>query len=222
MLLMQHLLGSAIPMIVNIVILFYVCQRFFAATRLRRKIMSEMAEFTSIVRRARENVQFIGDQVVKGMEEIKGDVGEELRITDRLTTQNSKLTAMLGRFATLEENVIELVRMDRNRENVMIETPVDVNEEIRKIVATVEGKKNEYQEQPDDVGPVAVDVHRRSTRNSAHRNPLSKFSACGPREVAFAARKTIDDRPRTPTTPEVQLLGEFDRSIAIRNDSKYE
>ncbi|XP_043252531.1 uncharacterized protein LOC122397444 [Colletes gigas] len=189
--------------------------------------MAEMAEFTSIVRRARENLQYIGDQVTKGMKEIKEDVGEELRVTDRLTTQSTRLAAVLSRFATLEENVIELVRMDRNRENVMIETPVDVNEEIRKIVAAVESKKNESQEQhraqpTDGVGPAAIDVHRRSIGDSAHRNPVSKFSACGPREIAFAAKKTINDRARTPITPEVRLLGELDRPVSARDNSKPE
>ncbi|XP_076633868.1 uncharacterized protein LOC143348014 isoform X1 [Colletes latitarsis] len=179
------------------------------------------------VRRARDNLQYIGDQVTKGMEEIKEDVGEELRVTDRLTTQSTRLAAVLGRFATLEENVIELVRMERNRENAMIETPVDVNEEIRKIVAAVESKKNESQEQDrarptDGVGPAAIDVHRRSIRDSAHRNPVSKFSAYGPREVASVAKKTLNDRARTPITPEVRLLGELDRPVSARDNSKRE
>lgn len=71
--------------------------------------------------------------------------------------------------------------MDRNRESVWIETPVNVNEEIRRIVAAVEGKKNE-------------------DRNEA-RNPLSKFSVCAQRDAAL-------DRPKTPITPEVRLLSE--------------
>ncbi|XP_076167225.1 uncharacterized protein LOC143146641 [Ptiloglossa arizonensis] len=222
--LVHQFFSSAIPMITNIVILFYVCQRFLAATRLRHKIMTEMSEFTSIVRRARENIQYIGDQVAKGMEEIKEDVGEELRVTDRLTTQNSKLATVLGRFATLEESVIELVRMDRNRENVMIETPVNVNEEIRKIIAAIESKKNESREaEPLETSKQApINTHRRFVRDSAHRNPLSKFSACSPRDVLFTARKTVDDRPRTPTTPEVRLLSEPVRPIGAPEDSKRE
>ena len=40
--------------------------------------------------------------------QIKEDVGKELRVTDRLTTQSSKLAAVLQRFADLEENVIEV------------------------------------------------------------------------------------------------------------------
>lgn len=73
--LVQHVLGSSIPMFANMAILFYVLQRvsyhktnylvasaagaerrrvtaivqFLAATRLRHKIMTEMREFTTIV-----------------------------------------------------------------------------------------------------------------------------------------------------------------------------
>ncbi|XP_076670386.1 uncharacterized protein LOC143369858 [Andrena cerasifolii] len=183
------------------------------------------------VDRARGNVQYIGEQVARGMKEMKGDVGEELRVTDRLTAQSSKLAGVLKRFATLEENVLELVRMDRNRENARIETPADVNEEIRRIVAASERKTNGQRGQGGQhraklrervenevevvaeagAGGVAVadaDARRSAGRDSVYRNPLSKFSACSPREVGFVARKPIDDRPRTPTTPEVRLLGE--------------
>ncbi|XP_076648058.1 uncharacterized protein LOC143356339 [Halictus rubicundus] len=136
--------------------------------------------------------------------QIKQDVGEELRITDRLTSQSTKVAAMLQRFSELEANVIETVRMNRNMENAMIETPDDVNEEIRRIVAVIENKRRESQERSEDAkvrlgsgtengaGPV---------REQARRHPLSKFSVCSP-------RNPVSDRPRIPTTPEVRLLGE--------------
>lgn len=82
--------------------------------------------------------------------------------------------------------------MDRNRESVWIETPVNVNEEIRRAVAAVEEKRNEDRNETGNgsgngIPPV--------------RNPLSKFSVCGQRDLGV-------DRPKTPTTPEVRLLGE--------------
>nr|XP_012154382.1 PREDICTED: uncharacterized protein LOC100874798 [Megachile rotundata] len=208
---MYQLFGSAIAMFVNIAILLYVCQRFLAATRSRRKMMTEMEELTTIVRQARDNVQYIGEQVARGMDEIKDDVGKELRVTDRLTTQNTKLAAVLQRFATLEENVIELVRMDRNRESVKIETPMDVSEEIKKIVAAVERRKIEEEEQDPEDGVEWSKESKRSSKaeigsvNRTTRNPLSKFSACTPRETV--TRKTTD-RARISTMPEVRLLGE--------------
>ncbi|XP_031835796.1 uncharacterized protein LOC116428361 [Nomia melanderi] len=183
----REISSGAIPAIASVLILAYVCQRFLAATRLRRKIIAEMREFSSNVRRARENVRYIGEQVAKGVEEIERDVGEELRITDRLTSQSAKLSTALQRFAELEETLIELLRMDRNRESVWIETPVNVNEEIQRILAAAEGKKNEDRnETRSGIPPV--------------RNPLSKFSVCA-RDPAF-------DRAKTPTTPEVRLLSE--------------
>ncbi|XP_043594871.1 uncharacterized protein LOC122573040 isoform X2 [Bombus pyrosoma] len=106
--LVQHVLGSSIPMFANMAILFYVLQRFLAATRLRRKIMTEMREFTTIVRRARDNLRYISERVTMGMNEIEGDVGKELRVTGRITTQSANLAAVLRRFTGLEENVIEL------------------------------------------------------------------------------------------------------------------
>lgn len=70
----EQLLGSAIPMLTNLVILLYICQRvsvinqqnlrvkkkkkektliknlqFLAATMLRRRIIAEMREFSTIV-----------------------------------------------------------------------------------------------------------------------------------------------------------------------------
>nr|XP_034176250.1 uncharacterized protein LOC117602399 [Osmia lignaria] len=219
----HQLLSSAIPMFANVVILFYVCQRFLAATRLRRKIMTEMREFTTIVRRARDNVQYIGEQVAKGMDEIKEDVGKELRVTDRLTTQSSKLAAVLQRFTALEENVIEMLRMERNRESVRIETPVDVREEIKRVLAMVEKKekkeKGEWEKQEEKAewseesklrngGKAEADGRSSFPGRITQRNPLSKFSTCGPREIGTASRRTIDGRSRTSTMPEVRLLGE--------------
>ncbi|XP_015440446.1 PREDICTED: uncharacterized protein LOC107195173 [Dufourea novaeangliae] len=181
----HQLFGSVIPMIASIAILFYVCRRYPCVGQ---------------VRRARENIQYIGEQVVKGMDEIEGDVGEELRITDRLTVQSSKLATVLRRFAELEETVIELVRMDRNRESVRIETPENVNEEIRRIIAAVEEKRKETREE-QRAGDTRDGIATVRDTLTTHRTALSKFSTCGPREIAF-------DRPRTPITPEVRLLGE--------------
>ncbi|KAK9297434.1 hypothetical protein QLX08_008862 [Tetragonisca angustula] len=204
--LVQQVLGSAIPLLANVAILLYVFQRFLAATRLRRKLAREMRDFGTMVERARDNLRYIGERVTRGMDEIEQDVGKELRVTSRLTTQSARLAGVLRRFAGLEENVIELVRMDGNRENAKVETPIDVSTEIEKVVAAAEGRsvdgcrerrdaarrKNEQQQQQLDENAREEEL--------ATRNPLSKFSTCGAREMA---RKV-----RVATMPEVRLLGE--------------
>ncbi|XP_076290716.1 uncharacterized protein LOC143214051 isoform X2 [Lasioglossum baleicum] len=201
---MHQLLGGVIPMIAHIVVLFYICWRILAAARVRRKIMAEMREVCSSVRQVRENIQYIGEHVAKAVEEIKQDVGEELRITDRLTAQSSKVASMLQRFSELETSVIEAVRMNRNMENAMIETPGDVNEEIRRIIAVIENKRRECEERSEDAKDRVGSMTGNGAglvREGARRNTLSKFSVCAPRDL-------VPDRPRTPTTPEVRLLGE--------------
>ncbi|XP_043594872.1 uncharacterized protein LOC122573040 isoform X3 [Bombus pyrosoma] len=165
--------------------------------------MTEMREFTTIVRRARDNLRYISERVTMGMNEIEGDVGKELRVTGRITTQSANLAAVLRRFTGLEENVIELVRMDRNRENAKVETPVDVTTEIERVVAAAERKSVEDRREKDGV------EEAERVGDGATRNPLSKFSACGHRETgAVVARKSVDGRSRVRTTPEVRLLGE--------------
>ncbi|CAK9828793.1 hypothetical protein ANTRET_LOCUS6250 [Anthophora retusa] len=217
--LIEEILGSAIPMVANVALLLYICQRFLAATRQRRKLMKEMREFATIVHRARDNIRYIGEQVTNGMEQIKEDVGKELRVTDRLTTQSVKLGTVLERFASLEENVIELVRMDRNRESVRIETPVNVTEEIERIVAAAvavtPGRSKQQQqkggESSKESSAIREDVDLEATLAPPPRLPLSKFSACNPREsstVASGQKTKIDGRARVITTPEVRLLGE--------------
>ncbi|XP_043514658.1 uncharacterized protein LOC122531115 [Frieseomelitta varia] len=201
--LVQQVLGSAIPLLANVAILLYVFQRFLAATRLRRKLAREMRDFATMVDRARDNLRYIGERVTRGMDEIEQDVGKELRVTGRLTTQSAKLAGVLRRFAGLEETVIELVRMDGNRENANVETPIDVSTEIEKVVAAAERRsvdglrerRNAARERNEQQRDEEVKEEEPTTRN-----PLSKFSTCGAREMA---RKV-----RVATMPEVRLLGE--------------
>ncbi|XP_078046756.1 uncharacterized protein LOC144475073 [Augochlora pura] len=197
---MFQIFDGGVSMVATLPALFYISWRFLAAVRERRKIMAEMREVSSSVQQARENIEYIRDQVARALEEIKVDVAQELRITDRLTSESSKVSAALQRFSEVEANLIELVRMDKNMESVRIETPDDVHEEIRRIIAMIENKRREEQERSQD----GMD---RTGAASATRNPISKFSACGPRDPAY-------DRPRMLTTPEVRLLGDSTRSEA--------
>lgn len=61
-------------------------------------------------------------------------------------------------------------------------------------------------EWPEESKPMRCGKAEISLPNrTVQRNPLSKFSACSPRETV--ARKTID-RTRISTMPEVRLLAE--------------
>lgn len=113
--------------------------------------------------------------------------------------------------------------MERNRESVRIETPVDVREEIKRVLAMVERKekkeKGEFEKEEDrtewseeskfrDGCKTETDGRSSFPGRTTQRNPLSKFSACGPREIGTASRRTVDGRSRVATMPEVRLLGE--------------
>lgn len=47
-------------------------------------------------------------KIKKNRSQIEEDVGKELRVTGRITTQSANLAAVLRRFTGLEENVIEV------------------------------------------------------------------------------------------------------------------
>ncbi|CAD1476145.1 unnamed protein product [Heterotrigona itama] len=78
-------------------------------------ILRYRSESRRQVGRARDNLRYIGERVTRGMDEIEQDVGKELRVTGRLTTQSAKLAGVLRRFGSLEENVIEVGTISRHR-----------------------------------------------------------------------------------------------------------
>ncbi|XP_015592983.1 uncharacterized protein LOC107266726 isoform X2 [Cephus cinctus] len=125
------------------------------------------------VRQSRSSLEYISSNVSEAMKEIEDDIGKELEITRNLTKLNSKMSLMLGRFNTLEEEVIELVRMDCNMESVKIETPIDINEEVQKVLAS---KKT--LEPPTTPKKLRISTTTfLGTREALQQNPISKFSA---------------------------------------------
>lgn len=155
-----------------------------------------------LVCRARDSVEYIGEQVSKGMDEIKEDIKTELYVTDWLTKLTSDVSCILHRFAVLEESVVELVRMDRNTESVELETPNDVKEEIERLVTGAEIKEKQYQGNNE----AATTENLKTISDKICRNPISKFSGV-----------LNEKQNRVPILPEVRLL---DGSSEVQTCSK--
>ncbi|CAD1476144.1 unnamed protein product, partial [Heterotrigona itama] len=87
--------------------------------------------------------------------------------------------------------------MDRNRENANVETPIDVSTEIEKVVAAAERRsvdgcregrdaaQRRYEEEKEEEEPA---IRRERIGVASTRNPLSKFSTCGAREIGRKVR----------------------------------
>ncbi|XP_012268508.2 uncharacterized protein LOC105693269 [Athalia rosae] len=135
---MFNLLGlfnSVIFMFINLMVGLYVFRRFFVSMRLHSKLVAEIAEFNRTVGRSRSCLDYIGHKVSDAMKEIEGDIDKELQITHRLTKLSSQLVDVNKRFTKLEEEVIEMVRTDYNMESIKIETPADINDEVKKVLS---------------------------------------------------------------------------------------
>ncbi|KAK2576729.1 hypothetical protein KPH14_005383 [Odynerus spinipes] len=137
-----HLFNSATFVLINLTIVLYTLQRFFWAMKHHYKIVTDIADFDSMVNESRASLDYVKRKIMEAMDEIKEDVGRELCITDRLTELSSKMAALSQRFNAVEEGVIEFVRMDHNMESVVVETPANVHEEVDKILTSlVDGKQ---------------------------------------------------------------------------------
>ncbi|KMQ96850.1 t-cell immunomodulatory protein [Lasius niger] len=153
------------------------------------------------------------------MDQIKEDIARELSITDHLTKLSSKIGLLLQRYSELEEGLIELVRMDHNTKSVRIETPVDINEEVKSILTATRKKQPQQQQQQQQQSdrPRTPRKLRISTNTSMGvkepHNPVagSKFLTSQSYDIADLSNITTSERqerPRTPAYPEVQLLND--------------
>ncbi|EFN80781.1 hypothetical protein EAI_06311 [Harpegnathos saltator] len=152
-------------------------------------------------------------KVSAGMDQMKEDIAKELSITDHLTKLSSKVGLLLQRYSGLEEELIELVRMDHNTKSVRVETPVDINEEVRSILTAAGAKQA-----PPSEHPRAPKKLRISTATSVatrdpppSQNTIAKFIASQSYDLCDLSYVTTlerQERPRTPVYPEVQLLND--------------
>ncbi|XP_043271120.1 uncharacterized protein [Venturia canescens] len=113
---------------------------------------------------------------------IEGDIGKELYVTHNLTKISSKMAMILRRFNALEEGVIELVRMEHNTESIKIETPSDINTEVKKILVAARKKERiNTGERPKTPKKIKISTSTYHAVNESQvQNPLTKFSAIQP------------------------------------------
>lgn len=103
--------------------------------------------------------------------------------------------------------------MDHNTKNVRIETPADINEEVKSILMATRKKQSQQQQQQSD-RPRTPRKLRISTNtsigNKEPHNPIasSKFLMSQSYNIADLSNVTTSERPRTPAYPEVQLLND--------------
>ncbi|KAL0133480.1 hypothetical protein PUN28_000905 [Cardiocondyla obscurior] len=211
MYLVYRIFASVIFTMINATIVTYMCQRFFRVMRTHYQIMAEAKESNSIASESRANFNYIKLKISEGMDQMKEDVAKELFITDHLTKLGSRVSLLLQRYLELEGGLIELVRMNHNTKSVRVETPIDINEEVKCIFAAVKKKRSQSQEQQD--GPRTLRKLPMSTNVSTGTKDFivnSKFltSPSCDTDLSNAPAFERHEKPRTPLYPEVQLLND--------------
>ncbi|KAJ8675330.1 hypothetical protein QAD02_011116 [Eretmocerus hayati] len=136
MFLILRLFNSIIFVVANISVAIYTLQRFFRAMKTHYQLVHDVEEFSSLVDQSRQSLDFVGSKVMEAMREIESDIGREVHVTDNLTRLSTKIQTVSERFKELEDGIIELARLSHNQEHATVETPSDINEEVRKILAT--------------------------------------------------------------------------------------
>ncbi|XP_011858387.1 PREDICTED: uncharacterized protein LOC105555946 [Vollenhovia emeryi] len=184
--------------------------------RAHYQIMAEAERFNSIISESRASLNYIGLNVSKGMDQMKEDIARELFITDNLTRLSSKVGLLVQRYSELEEGLIELVRMNHNTKSVLIETPANINEEVKCILAAARKRQPQSQQQSDR--PQTPRKLRISTnavtgvKDSQPYNSIvnSRFLTSQSYDTDLSNVTTLErqERPRTPAYPEVQLLND--------------
>lgn len=102
--------------------------------------------------------------------------------------------------------------MDHNTKSVRIETPVDINEEVRSILTAARKKQPPQSEHPRTPKKLRISTATSAaTRDSSPlpQNTIAKFITSQSYDLCDLPRVTTperQERPRTPVYPEVQLL----------------
>ncbi|XP_071652628.1 uncharacterized protein [Temnothorax longispinosus] len=218
MYLVYRFFTSVIFAMINATIVLYMCQRFFRVMRAHYQIMAESERFNSIISESRASLNYISSKVSKGMDQMKEDIAKELFITDHLTKLSSKVGLLLQRYSELEEGLIELVRMNHNTKSVQIETPPDINEEVKCILAAVRKRQSQPQQQQSDRPRTPRKLRISTNASAAVKDPQphnsianSRFLTSQSYDTDLSNVTTLErqERPRTPAYPEVQLLNDL-------------
>ncbi|XP_014227682.1 uncharacterized protein LOC106652986 [Trichogramma pretiosum] len=158
MFLILRLFNSILFVLANVSIAFYTMQRFFRVMRTHYQLVDEVEDFSFLVNQARASLDFVGNKILESMKDMEADIGREVYVTHNLTKLSTKTAALLRRFSELEENIIELARLSYNMDNAMVETPADVNEEVRRIFKALKQKN------------ATVDSHHNNNHHSHHQS----------------------------------------------------
>ncbi|XP_029171837.1 uncharacterized protein LOC114941116 isoform X2 [Nylanderia fulva] len=146
------------------------------------------------------------------MDQIKDDIARELSITDNLTKLSSKIGLLLQRYSELEVGLIELVRMDHNTKSVRIETPADINEEVKNILTAMRKKQPQQQLSDRPRTPKKLRISTNTSMGMKEPHPVagSKLLMSQSYNITDLSNVTTErqERPRTPAYPEVQLLND--------------
>lgn len=111
--------------------------------------------------------------------------------------------------------------MEHNMKSVRIETPVDINEEVRGILtaATTARKKQPSQsEHPRTPKKLRI----LTATSAATRDPpqpqstIAKFITSQSYDLCDLSHATTPERPRTPVYPEVQLLNDARPAVDVK------
>ncbi|XP_011309536.1 uncharacterized protein [Fopius arisanus] len=148
--------NNVILMFISFLIAIYFGRRFFLAMTHHYKIVAEIIEFNSIVREARDSLDYVTTQSLALMKDIEGDIAKELHMTNDLTRLSSKTSMLLKRYGETEERVLELVRMNENMANVQLETPENIKSEMKKSIMKL--KRNKLESYTKDMTPKSDNV----------------------------------------------------------------
>lgn len=102
--------------------------------------------------------------------------------------------------------------MDHNTKSVRIETPVDINEEVRSILTAAARRKQplSQSEHPRTPKKLRISTTSAAARDSPQpQSTIAKFITSQSYDLCDLPRVTTperQERPRTPVYPEVQLL----------------
>lgn len=104
--------------------------------------------------------------------------------------------------------------MDHNTKSVRIETPADINEEVKNILTAMRKKQPQQQQfdRPRTPRKLRISTNTSMVVKEPH-NPVagSKFLISQSYDIADLSNVTMSEkqeRPRTPAYPEVQLLND--------------
>lgn len=114
-------------------------------------------------------------------------------------------------------SLCQLVRMDHNTKNVRIETPADINEEVKNILAAMRKKQSQQQQQqqqqsdcPRTPRKLRISMNTSIGLKEAH-NSIAGSKFLTSYDIADLSNVTMSEkqeRPRTPIYPEVKLLND--------------